>query len=250
MSPDNPIGAVLAFLAAGVGPTYLGLFLILFLRRSSEAFGRFVASIASGIALALFFDLVSNASALGLSLGSRGSATQILLVISFVVGLLALFLLDGKIGQSDQPIPTAILYVIALGTAFHSLAEGIVVGYDIRTTGLSEELSTIVQGVSFALHKAGEGFVIASLFIRRINWRNIVVAGGLASFPGLLGALLGTFGIPGVVSSFMFAAGAGASIYIITKTIPVAVSKSNITMAVGIVLGYLFIYGAGIIHNL
>ena len=249
MPADSPIGAVLAFLGAGVVPTYIGLLLILFLRRRSEAFGRFVASIASGIAFALFFDLVGNASGLGLSL--KGSSTQVLLVISFVAGLLLLFALDAKIGTSNSPIPMSISYVIALGTAFHSIAEGIVVGYDIRTTGLSEEISTIVQGISFALHKAGEGFVIGSLFIKRINWKNILGAGTLASLPGVLGAVLGAYGIPGVLSSFLFAMGAGASIYIIAKIIPAAVSsKSNIIMAIGIAIGYLFIYGAGIIHNL
>lgn len=239
------------FVIVGVLPTYVGLFLlVLIAKRGNEGLGKFVASIAAGISFALFFDLVGNASGLGLNIGLRASGTQILLLSSFVIGLLLLFALDAK-STKIESVPISLAYIIALGISFHSFAEGIVTGYDIRTTGFPQEVSTMLQGISFALHKAGEGFVIAAPFAKSMNLAKGVSAGAIASLPGILGALLGTFGIPGIVSSYFFALGAGAIIYTITKMIPVAVSqRSSIKTAIGIVIGYIFIYGAGIMHTI
>ncbi len=246
----TPLAAAAAVLAVGVLPTYLGLvFPRLIGRKSGEGSAPLAASLATGISFALFFDLVSDASGLGLNLGSKASGTQLTLVGSFVFGILLLFSLESR--SEKQSLPFSLAYVMAFGIGFHSFAEGIIVGYDIRTTGLPEDLGTAVQGLSFALHKAGEGFVIASLFLRRIGWGNIAVAGAVASLPGALGAILGAIAIPGVIGSYFFAMGAGASIFIIAKLIPVAFSgKSNLMAGIGIAAGYLFIYGAGLIHTL
>jgi len=247
----DPLTAPAVVFASAVIPAYIGLLIALLIaKKIGDRFSRFGASLASGISFALFFDLVSNASGLGLNLASRVSITQVIFIGSFIVGIFALFALDAR-ASSDVSVPTFLVYIIALGVSFHSIAEGIVVGYDIRTTGFSQDLATIMQGLSFALHKAAEGFVIGSFFTKQSKLSNVIFAGAIASLPGVLGALLGAFGIPGIVSSYLFAMGAGAAIYTITKLIPAAVSgKNNITIAMGIALGYLFIYGAGLIHNI
>jgi len=247
----DPLTAPAVVLAAAVIPAYIGLFMaLLMVKRIGARFTKYAASVASGISFALFFDLVADASGLGLNLASRASITQAIFIGSFLVGILVLFTLETR--TSDRvSVPTFLVYIISLGISFHSIAEGIVIGYDIRTAGFSDELSTIVQGLSFALHKAAEGFVIGSFFTKQSRLSNGIFAGAIASLPGVLGAYLGAFGIPGIVSSYLFAMGAGATIYMITKLIPAAVSgKSNISVAMGIALGYLFIYGAGLIHNI
>ena len=246
----DPLTAPAVVFAAAVIPSYIGLLIALAIaKRSGNGFNRYAASIASGISFALFFDLVANASGLGLNIASRASITQVVLIASFLVSLLALFALDTRT-SNDGSIPSFLAYVIALGIGFHSTAEGIVVGYDVRTTGFSQDAATIMQGLSFALHKAAEGFVIGSFFTKQSKLSIGIFAGAIAALPGVLGALLGSFGVPGIASSYFFAMGAGAAIYIITKLIPVAVSEKNkIVIAIGIALGYLFIYGAGLIHN-
>ena len=247
----DPLTAPAVVLAAAVIPTYIGL-LVAFLiaKKIGDRFSRFATSIALGISFALFFDLVADASGLGLNLASRVSITQAIFIGSFIVGILALFALDART-SNDISVPTFLVYIIALGISFHSIAEGIVIGYDIRTTGFSQDVATIVQGLSFALHKTAEGFVIGSFFTNESKLSKGIFAGAVASLPGVLGALFGALGIPGIVSSYLFAMGAGAAIYMITKLIPVAVSgKNNITVGIGIALGYLFIYGAGLIHNI
>jgi len=247
----DPLTAPAVVFAAAVIPAYIGLLIALLIaKKIGHGFSWFAASIASGISFALFFDLVSDASGLGLNLASRVSITQVIFVGSFIVGVLALFALDARTSK-DVSVPNFVVYIVALGISFHSIAEGIVVGYDISTTGFSEDVATIVQGLSFALHKTAEGFVIGSFFTKESKLSTGLLAGAIASLPGVLGALFGAFGIPGIVSSYLFAMGAGAAIYIVTKLIPVAVSgKNNVTVAIGIALGYLFIYGAGLIHNL
>ena len=247
----DPLTAPAVVVAAAVIPAYIGLFMALLMaRKIGDGFNKYAASVASGISFALFFDLVADASGLGLNLASRVSITQAIFIASFLVGILLLFTLDARTSNGVS-VPTFLVYIISLGLGFHSIAEGIVIGYDIRTTGFSDDVSTIVQGLSFALHKAAEGFVIGSFFTRQSKLSNGIFAGAIASLPGVLGASLGVFGIPGIVSSYLFAMGAGATIFMITKLIPVAVSgRSNITVAIGMALGYLFIYGAGLIHNI
>ena len=247
----DPLTAPAVVLAAAVIPSYIGLFIaLLMVKKIGDRFTKYAAGVASGISFALFFDLVSDASGLGLNLASSASITQVIFIVSFLIGILTLSVLDART-SNDASVPTFLVYIISLGIGFHSIAEGIVIGYDVRTTGFSDDLSTIVQGVSFALHKAAEGLVIGAFFTKQSRPSNAIFAGAIASLPGVLGASLGAFGIPGIISSYLFAMGAGATIYMITKLIPVAVSgKSRITVAIGIAVGYLFIYGAGLIHNI
>ncbi|MBM3897123.1 MAG: hypothetical protein FJ358_01150 [Thaumarchaeota archaeon] len=237
--------------AAAVVPSYIGLLTALVIaKRVGSSFNVYAASIASGISFALFFDLVANASGLGLNLAARVSITQVVLIGSFLVGLLALFGLDARTSNNTS-VPPFLISIIAIGIGFHSVAEGIVIGYDVRTAGFSQDVATITQGLSFALHKAAEGFVIGSFLTKQSKLSIVIFAGAIAALPGVLGALLGSFGIPGIISSYFFAMGAGAAIYTLTKLIPTAISEKNkIVMAIGIALGYLFIYGAGLIHNI
>lgn len=250
----DPLLAAGVVVSVGLIPTYIGLlFLMLARKMIRETSGWISASIASGIVLALFFDLVSEASGLGLNLGTRAPVTQVLLVSSFVFGVLLLFALESKSrnGNADHSLPVSFAYIIALGVGFHSIAEGIIIGYDINTAGVSEEIVGLLQGLSFALHKAGEGFVIIALFFKNMRWRDFLGAGFLAAFPGVIGAVLGVIGLPGIVGSYFFAMGAGASIYMLSKLMPVAVSGNHgLPTGVGFALGYLFIFGAGIIHTL
>lgn len=247
----DPLTAPAVVLAAAVIPSYIGLFIaLLMVKKIGDRFTKYAAGVASGISFALFFDLVSDASGLGLNLASSASITQVIFIVSFLIGILTLSVLDART-SNDASVPTFLVYTISLGIGFHSIAEGIVIGYDVRTTGLSDDVSTIVQGLSFALHKAAEGLVIGAFFTKQSRPSNAIFAGAIASLPGVLGASLGAFGIPGIISSYLFAMGAGATIYMIAKLIPLAVSgKSRITVAIGIAVGYLFIYGAGLIHNI
>lgn len=250
----DPLLAAGVVVLVGLIPTYIGLLFLMLARRAiRETSGWIYASIASGIVLALFFDLVGEASGLGLNLGVRAPVTLVLLVSSFVFGVLLLFGLESKSrkGRDDHLFPVSFAYLIALGVGFHSIAEGIIIGYDINTAGVSEEIGGILQGLSFALHKAGEGFVIGALFFKSLHWRDFLGTGFLAAFPGVIGATLGIIGMSGIVGSYFFAMGAGASIYMLSKLMPVAVSGSRgLPTAIGFALGYLFIFGAGIIHTL
>ncbi len=198
-----------------------------------------------------FFDLVSNASGLGVSLGLRISGTQILLLLSFSIGAIGIALIKGsfrKSGEDNDLVPLA--YLVAVALSFHSLGEGLLIGSDLRIAGVSTDVGTLAQGVSFFLHKLFEGFGISVFFVPKFRGRDFAATTLLSSLPVALGAPLGLSEIGGELATYLFAVSAGAIIFLLPRYSQIAFSSKRDARAMLLVIvGFLAVYSAVLIHN-
>lgn len=237
-------------LVSGVAPLFLG-----FLPSASKPAGvrrKLFAGVALGFLMLFFIDLMDDSARLGIDLGLAGGWTQLALLGSFGLGLLGLVVVEKFVagrGYASSP-PAFMAYLAALGMALHSFAEGIVVGYNFGLGIEVEELSNILQGISFSSHKALEGFVISVFLPNGRRLRIALLSGTVAGLPILIGAAAGLTGIPGIVSTFLFAMGAGAVAYLIVRLILVAFEAGYdrrvfMAMLFGMILAYL----AGLLHT-
>lgn len=173
--------------------------------------GRFGPSIAAGMLLFFFIDFMEAALQLGLESGNP--ALQLGLLASFSFGLLLPSLTDkGK----------AYHWPIALGA--HSIAEGMIIG--LAPLPLS---SIPFQAASFSLHKAFEGATIA-------KGRAVIMAAFIS-----LPALAGFFAPVALAIPYFFAFTAGASLATLSK-----IGKWDIKK---VLLGFLLVYAAGLLHQ-
>ena len=201
--------------------------------------------------MSFFLDFISNASSLGISLGLRVSGTQVLLVLSFSIGAIGIAFLKhrfGRLGQVNDFLPLA--YLAALALSFHSLAEGLLIGSDMKIAGLSTGIGTVAQAFSFFLHKFFEGFTISVFFVPRIRLRDFVATTLLSSLPAAIGAPLGLLGVAGEIATYLFSVSAGATIFLLTRYVPIAFSARRDTEAMLLtIVGFLAVYSAALIHN-
>ena len=246
------IQAIAISASIGVIPVILGMSLPMLIRSHLRNSTWILSSFAIGIILAEYVDLTINASQLGVSIGfARGGITQALLVGSFAIAIIGLPALDRIVTKGSTGVNMWVIYLISIGLGFHSLAEGIVIGYDLNVSGISLNIGSLTQALSFIIHKFAEGFIIPILFLSRLSWRDIIIPGSIASLPILLGTALGLFGLPGIMSSVFFAMGAGGSIYMLLRFVPMILPSKNILYSsLVIFIGFFFVYVAGLIHSI
>lgn len=258
----DPIIAMGLIVIIGIVPLYVGSLTAFGLRRVSEGSKNFIASIAIGIALLEFFDLMSGASTLGIEFGLGVNLVQIVLVGSFAAGLLSLAAVDSLVRRREKDPSSPMIFgavsaLIAVGVGFHSLGEGIVIGFDLKSGfGISLAAATL-QALSFGLHKFGEGLVIMIplLFVTIVGRKIFGVIGLAAGVPLVIGSVLTLGGLPGIVSSYAFAAGAGALVYAMARLFPLARQRGEEIFGfsykafVGLFIGLFFLYSAGLLHN-
>lgn len=262
-SADIGVGnAVLLSLAFGVVPLYIGLTNSKLSRKLKDTSKGFVASVAFGIVIFSLFDLLGGASRLGIDFGLRAVHLQATFLLAFAAGLAIPFLAERyskKSGgnRSLQITAYGAAYLFALAVAFHSFAEGVVVGYDLQTGYSFTFAQRSLQGTSFVLHKIAEGFVISIPLMLGAMWgkrdtETFVLAGILGAIPLSVGVAIAYLGIPGLAASYGFALGAGVFTYVLFKLAHLSqmLAEGRLRIFAGIIIGVLFMYLAGWIHSI
>ncbi len=99
-------------------------------------------------------------------------------------------------------------------------------------------------------HKIAEGFIIPGFFLLSIS--QLLSFATIASFPIIIGYFLGAYNFPGIISSIFFAISSGGLMFLIVnwpayiKTTPNQKNYHFLFM----LLGFLLIYIAGLLHSL
>jgi hypothetical protein len=181
---------------------------------------------------------------LGVNLGLN--IYSITLLLCFIFGFVFIFLLSSL----NFKFSHASILLLAVSFSFHSLAEGIIIGYDINNLGISLSLPRGIQSTSFIIHKLAEGFIIPLFY--SLSLSSIIIFTLISSFPIILGSIFGLYGLPGILSSIFFAMSSGALFFFIVDFI----KNDNLIMTrkiydiLFILSGFVLIYMAGLLHSL
>jgi zinc transporter ZupT len=243
--------------AVGVIPLYIGLVNSRLSHRLSERSKGFIASVAFGIVAFSFIDLFGGASRLGIDFGLRAIPLQSMLLLAFAVGLVIPFAVERYSRAETHSLlrngSYTIAYLFALSVAFHSFAEGVVVGFDLQSGYSFTFTQRSLQGASFFLHKIAEGIVISiPIMLIGSKAQTYIFAGIIGAIPLLVGVATAYLGMPGVAASYGFALGAGVSTYVLFKLgyLSNLLTQNKMIMFSGIIVGIFFMYFAGWIHSI
>jgi len=199
--------------------------------------------------LSLFFtDLLDDSGGLGESLGFALTPTQLALAALFFLGFAALAVAARRYGgvASGTLLP---VYLVAVGIGIHAMGEGMIIGNNLAGQVAIEDLSTLTQGLSFAMHKFLEGFTIAVFLTRRGAAKAAGISLLLAGVPMILGIPLGFFTYPAILANFLFAAGAGAVLFIIVMVARSVDYEKNLWEFISAFLvGFILVYVGTLIH--
>jgi len=122
-----------------------------------------------------------------------------------------------------------------------------VIGYDFKT---GSSVLDFNQVTSFLLHKFAEGTsIFALLALAKGKSADLAWTGLIAGVPVGIGAIIGYSGAPGGIAVFLFSLAAGSTIYVLSFLIS-TLDVKNVGNAVLVLLGLLFMYGAGLLHQL
>jgi zinc transporter ZupT len=199
--------------------------------------------------LSLFFtDLIDDSGGLGESLGFAFTPTQITLAALFFIGF-AILIAAGREKSDLGSGPVLIAYLVAVGIGLHAMGEGMIIGNNLAGEAVVEDLSTLVQGLGFALHKFLEGFTIALFIIPKGRLRSAAICTILAGVPLILGIPLGFFTYPTILANFLFAAGAGAVLFMIVRIAgSFNYAKQIGSFVSGFLLGFVLVYLGSLVH--
>jgi hypothetical protein len=233
--------------AATLAPLLVGVYGGYLLRGNPvKASVPLLTAISAGVISWFFLDVMGDSTLLGISQGLSGGAPHLFLVLLFPVGLFTMVFLDAKSPSHNALNP---VYVASLAVGFHGLAEGIAIG-----SGLSpaSDVFTAIGGVavaeSFVLHKALEGFAVSIFLGGQRMYAKATAAVLVAGVPTILGALVGFGFSPD--SSYFFALGGGAALWLLTVLVQKSMLLTNRTLwAMAILLGFLLLYSAGLLHS-
>ena len=227
---------------AGLIPIAVGLTAVKLTGRSRTALSVYAPALSLGIVLSTFYDLLQETA--GLQLGALNPIPQAVTVILFLIGLLVLRLVPGKISRNEA-LP--LVYGWAIGIGLHGFGEGIVIGYGFISG--QPALSNVTQILSYGLHKIGEGFTLGTLLaLSNQESKGWSVSGLVAGLPVGLGGALGFLSILAELTTYAFAIGAGFTAYFIihfSRLLPTG--KRFVYGAVA--AGFLFMYLAGMLHQ-
>jgi ZIP family zinc transporter len=231
----------------------------------------FLASIATGILIFLFWDVMSEAvgpieTALEDGQVGRFAWLAFLLTAGFFVGLMSLvyydvwmkrrrrrsFLGPGAASTAEfetehhftgmSPARWLAVY-IATGIGLHNFSEGLAIGQ----SAASDEISlAIVLIIGFGLHNATEGLGICAPLAgdkEQPTWGFLAVLGLIGGGPTFLGTLVGSVWVNEAISILFFALAAGSILYVVMELLNVGrvlASKTLVTWGVltGLFLGF------------
>jgi len=235
--------------------TLIGIILVISNRNSNKK--DIIAGLALGITLFLFVDNLEGATILGIDFGLTRITSNIILVLIFIITIVTLITIETnrteKYKTNRELENKELVIIFALIFTFHSMAEGIIIGYNIQFINEFSISNHGIQSLSFGLHKLGEAIVITTpfLFIRTIKLRDITKILPIIIIPIIIFTYLGyQFNIGNLVT-YLFAITSGGLIYLIIKiTRIIKINKHRINYYLGVLIGILFIYLAGFLHSI
>ena len=255
-SATNLIAAV----AATFAPLYAGLFLPLVISGNSVGRLRFLLAISAGIIFWFFLDVMNDAVLLDVNQGFGGGLNHAFLAILFAVGLLLLFGLEHASSTAHRTLRTKanrateisylVAVLVALGIGFHALGEGIEIGSLVRVaTNMVDAIGGLSAGVAYVLHKFLEGLVIGAVAaFAKSRTPRIFTLGLISGVPTVMG--LGLALLTPINSTYFFALGGAAAVYIEYKLIPNFVNESNAPVyIIASLIGFYSMYLAGLFHG-
>lgn len=241
---SNPVIASGLVVAGGFLPLLIGVMLPRLLGGWQDRRGKLFVGFSIGVLLFSFYDLMKETS--GLSGSTLRTMVDVVNVLALSLVLAGFYALRSRLdGESAASLGLVYLWAL-LGVGFHGVGEGIVVGYDFAS-GFT--VLSVSQVLSFALHKAGEGFTIGTLLaISKTKLSHFVSTALLSGIPIALGALLGLGGLPTGTSTVFFAAAVGATIYFVFR-MSIIGGRETARLAVIILLGFVYMYLSGVLHQ-
>ncbi len=241
-------------------PLFVGLFVPFAIAKNSLN-SRILMAVSSGIMFWFFLDVMNEAVLLDVNQGFTGGFAQALLAGTFAVGLLFLFGLErfskatfDKSGRKNAEgfigLSFTVAAIVALGIGFHALGEGVEIGSLMPSaSSLVDAIGGLGAGAAYVLHKFLEGFVIGTFAaVTRLKARRVVSLGLISGLPTIVGLLL-AIGMP-LNSTFFFALGGTATVYVEYKLIPNFAYRDNMLLyAAAALLGFYSMYLAGLFHG-
>ncbi len=247
--------SILTNLVAGVVATFVPLFIGLFVpfAIAKDSFkSRILMAASSGIMFWFFLDVMNEAVLLDVNQGFTGGFTQALLAGLFAASLLLLFGLErfSKATSTTTGFSFTVAVLVALGIGFHALGEGIEIGSLIPSaSSMVDAIGGLGPGVAYVMHKLLEGFVIGTFAaVIRLKSLRVLTLGLVSGLPTISGLLL-AISMP-LNSTFFFALGGAATVYVEYKLIPNLADRDNMLLYVAaLLLGFYSMYLAGLLHG-
>ena len=250
--PEMDIVTALVIVSAvGFIPLYVGMCQQRITRNSRQVTKIAIAGIAFGSMAFFIIDLFEGASGLGVDFGNRALPIQTGLLTSFGISIFALTFLGATTQKGLNVNHEKIAYLFAVGIGLHGFAEGVVMGHGLSSGYGFTLAERALQTLSFMLHKGAEGLTISIplMFAASRSSRPLFYSGLIGGLPLVLGTGLGIVGLSGSAASYAFAAGAGAVTYILYRIVQMSgASHLEKGFPLGILIGVLYIYFAGVIH--
>jgi ZIP family zinc transporter len=230
----------------------------------------FLAAVATGILLFLFWDVISGAvepieTALTAGHDGRFLWLSFLLLAGFTVGLMSLvyydlwmkrrrrraFLGPGAASTAEFEheqehehhftglSPARWLAVfIATGIGLHNFSEGLAIG---QSAAADEVSLAIVLIIGFGLHNATEGLGICAPLTgdrEQPSWRFLALLGLIGGGPTFIGTVVGQAWVNEPVMILFFALAAGSILYVVMELLNVGRALASKTVVTwGILLG-------------
>jgi ZIP family zinc transporter len=237
----------------------------------SAATKAFLAAVATGVLLFLFWDVLSQAVEPiehALTAGNDGTFLwrSFLLLGGFTVGLMSLVYYDlwmkrrrRKAFLGPGAASTAefehehhftgmsparwLATFIAIGIGLHNFSEGLAIGQASASNELSLALVLII---GFGLHNATEGFGICAPLTgdrERPSWGFLALLGLIGGGPTFIGTVIGQAWVNESVMILFFALAAGSILYVVMELLNVGralASKPVVTWGIllGLFLGF------------
>jgi zinc transporter, ZIP family len=235
----------------------------------------FLAAVATGILLFLFWDVISGAvepieAALTAGRDGRFLWLSFLLLAGFTVGLMSLVYYDlwmkrrrrraflgpgaASTAEFEQEqehehhftgmSPARWLAVfIATGIGLHNFSEGLAIG---QSAAANEVSLAIVLIIGFGLHNATEGLGICAPLTgdrEQPSWGFLALLGLIGGGPTFIGTVVGQAWVNEPVMILFFALAAGSILYVVMELLNVGralASKTVVTWGIllGLVLGF------------
>ncbi len=247
---------ILTSLIVGVAATFIPLFIGLFIPSAlvddSPRRPQLLAAFSSGIMFWFFLDVMNDAVLLDVNQGFTGGFTQVLLAGLFAASLLLLFGLErfSKTASTTTGLSFTVAVLVALGIGFHAFGEGVEIGSLIPSaSSMVEAIGGLGPGVAYVLHKLLEGFVVGTFAaLTKLKSFRVLTLGLASGLPTIVGLLL-AISMP-LNSTFFFALGGAATVYVECKLIPNFIGRRRMLQyVVTLLLGFYAMYLAGLLHG-